>query len=92
MANIFQYKDQKIKIGDQVKVQFGVGNTFDGIVMAVRGSKENESFTVRKIGISGIGIEKVFPVASPLLTKIEVKKNNKVRRAKLYYIREKALK
>lgn len=61
---------------------------FEGIVIAIRGREENKSFIVRRIGIGNIGIERILPLNSPWITKIEVKKKGDVRRAKLYYIRE----
>jgi large subunit ribosomal protein L19 len=61
---------------------------FEGIVISIKGSKENASFTVRRIGTDAIGIERIFPIMSPWIKKIEVKKKGDVRRAKLYYIRE----
>ncbi len=62
---------------------------FEGIVIGIKGRNENQSFTVRRIGTAAIGIERIFPVASPWIKKIDVKKNGYVRRAKLYYLREK---
>ncbi|OGG16035.1 50S ribosomal protein L19 [Candidatus Gottesmanbacteria bacterium RIFCSPHIGHO2_02_FULL_39_14] len=63
--------------------------TFEGIVIKIRGEGENKSFTVRKIGSARIGIERIFPLISPWIKSIKVKKNTKVRRAKLYYLRDK---
>lgn len=60
---------------------------FEGIVIAVKGTAENTMFTVRKIGIGAIGIERIFPLVSPWIRKMEVKKFGEVRRAKLYYLR-----
>lgn len=60
---------------------------FEGIVIAIRGSGENTMFTVRRIGAGAIGIERIFPILSPWIKKIEVKKLGSVRRAKLYYLR-----
>jgi len=60
---------------------------FEGIVIAIKGSKENEMITVRKIGLGAIGIERIFPLVSPWIKKVEVKKLGAVRRAKLYYLR-----
>lgn len=87
MANQFNFGENQITVGDLVKVHFGSGNPFDGIIIGVKGSKENQNFTVRRIGAGGVGIERVFPLVSPLLTKIDVKKKAEVRRAKLYYLR-----
>lgn len=60
---------------------------YEGIVIAIKGSQENCMFTVRKIGAGGVGIERIFPIMSPWIRKIEVKKHGDVRRAKLYYLR-----
>lgn len=60
---------------------------FEGIVLAIRGSSENTMITVRRIGAGAIGIERIFPLASPWIKKLEVKKHGEVRRAKLYYLR-----
>lgn len=62
---------------------------FSGIVIKIKGEKENKSFTVRKIGVGAIGIERIFPLSSPWLKKISIRKKGRVRRAKLYYLREK---
>lgn len=62
---------------------------FEGIVIAIKGSGANIMFTVRKIGAGAIGIERIFPLISPWIRKMEVKKHGSVRRAKLYYLRDK---
>lgn len=62
---------------------------FEGIVIAFKGSGVNVMFTVRKIGAGAIGIERIFPLISPWIRKITVKKLGDVRRAKLYYLRGK---
>ncbi|MEZ0536181.1 50S ribosomal protein L19 [Caldicellulosiruptoraceae bacterium PP1] len=81
--------------GDTVKVYFKVieGNrervqAYEGLVIKRRGTGINETFTVRRISY-GVGVERVFPIHSPRLEKIEVVRRGKVRRAKLYYIRTK---
>lgn len=89
MANNLLFQENLISTGDVVRVHFGAGNPFEGIVLAIRGRGENKSFTVRRIGVMNIGIERIFPLSSPLLTKIEVKKKTSVRRAKLSYLRNK---
>ncbi|KGX93187.1 50S ribosomal protein L19 [Pontibacillus halophilus JSM 076056 = DSM 19796] len=83
----------KFKAGDTVKVHVKVveGNreriqVFEGVVIKRRGGGISETFTVRKISF-GIGVERTFPVHSPRLDKIEVVRRGKVRRAKLYYLR-----
>jgi len=60
---------------------------FEGIVIAIKGSAENQMVTVRKIGVAAVGIERIFPLISPWIKKIDVKKHGDVRRAKLYYLR-----
>ena len=84
----------EFRAGDTVKVHVRVveGNkqriqVFQGVVIARRGGGTRESFTVRKIS-GGIGVERVFPLHSPSIDKIEVVRHGKVRRAKLYYLRE----
>lgn len=68
--------------GDKERIQI-----FSGVCLQRRGNGVNASFTVRKIS-NGIGVERVFPLHSPRLAKIEVKRVGRVRRAKLYYLRE----
>lgn len=60
---------------------------FEGILIAVKGSGENCMITVRRIGVGAIGVERIFPILSPWIKKIDVKKHGEVRRAKLYYLR-----
>ena len=72
----------KIKEGDKERVQL-----FSGTVIARDGEGANETFTVRRVSF-GEGIERIFPVNSPSIAKVEVEKSGKVRRAKLYYLRE----
>ena len=72
----------KIVEGEKERVQL-----FTGIVIARRGSKLNESFTVRRL-VGSEGVERVFPLHSPQIEKIDVKKSGKTRRAKLYYLRD----
>ncbi|MDR1474667.1 MAG: 50S ribosomal protein L19 [Endomicrobium sp.] len=81
------------KSGDQVRVYFRVvegGNeriqVFEGVVIRMKGSGLSETFTVRKISF-GVGIERIFPINSPRIDKVEVVRYGKVRRAKLYYLR-----
>lgn len=99
MAN--QIKDGKIAfaVGDKIKVLQKIqegdkirNQPFEGIVIAIKGEGENKMFTVRKIAAGGIGVERIWPLNSPWLEDIKVIKQGKVRRAKLYYLREKPTK
>lgn len=60
---------------------------FEGVVMGIRGRNESKTFTVRRIGAGGIGVERIFPYSSPNIVKITVKRKGTVRRAKLGYLR-----
>ena len=78
---------QKIQEKGKTRLQ-----AFEGLVLAVKhGATAGGTFTVRKVA-SGVGVEKVFPIYSPMIDKIEIIKRARVRRAKLYHIREKAAK
>ena len=83
------------KVGDTVKVHFKIveGKTeriqvYEGLVIAMKNAQINKTFTVRKNSY-GVGVERIFPVHSPRIAKVEVMRRGKVRRAKLYYIRKK---
>jgi len=76
---------QVVKEGDKKRIQ-----PLEGLVIARKhGSGPSATITIRKIA-AGVGVERIFPIHSPLIQKIEVLKRSKVRRAKLYYIRNKA--
>jgi len=82
-------------VGDTVKVHYKIiegtrerTQVFQGVVTRRHGASARETFTVRKISF-GVGVERTFPVNSPKIDKIEVLSSGKVRRAKLYFLREK---
>lgn len=92
-------KNLKFSSGDTVKVWSKIQEkgkfrlqAFEGMVLARKhGAEAGATFTVRKVA-SGVGVERIFPLYSPLVDKIEVTKHSKARRSKLYYIRDKAAK
>ncbi len=82
------------KVGDTVKVHYRIKEgdreriqPFEGVVIRIRGSGADKTFTVRKESY-GVGIERIFPYYSPNIERIEIVKIGKVRRAKLYFLRE----
>lgn len=82
--------------GDEVKVYIRIienkkerVQVFQGVVLQRRGGNVSETFTVRKVS-SGIGVEKTFPLHSPTITKIEVVRRGKVRRNKIFYLRDRS--
>jgi large subunit ribosomal protein L19 len=71
----------RIREGDKERVQI-----FEGVVIQRRGGGAGETFTVRKVS-SGVGVERIFPVQSPSVTKLEIRRRGHVRRARLFYLR-----
>jgi large subunit ribosomal protein L19 len=93
-----QAKQQKptVRPGETVRVQVKVvegekerTQVFEGVVIALSGKGSREMFTVRKISY-GVGVERIFPVHSPRIDRVEVVTRGKVRRAKLYYLRQRS--
>lgn len=85
----------KFEIGDTVRVHVKVVEgekeriqVYEGAVIARKGASNTEMFTVRKVSY-GVGVERMFPVHSPIVTKVDVVRQGRVRRAKLYYLRSK---
>lgn len=85
----------EIRSGDTVRVHARIveGNreriqVFQGVVIRIRGRSVNSNFTVRRVASHGIGVERTFLLRSPRLEKVEVLRHSHVRRAKLYYLRE----
>lgn len=72
----------KIKEGDKERVQI-----FEGVVLRRKGHGREASFTVRKVSY-GVGVERIFPLHSPMIAQVEIASRGKVRRAKLYYLRD----
>lgn len=83
------------EIGDTVRVHVKVVEgekeriqVYEGVVIARKGSLNTETFTVRKVSY-GVGVERIFPLHSPIVTRVDVIRQGRVRRAKLYYLRSK---
>lgn len=99
MANQAKLGETVFKVGDLVKLHLKIieegkerETVFSGLVIKIKGRGEEKTFTVRRIGAAQVGIERIFPLNSPWIKKISVEKKGKVRRAKLYYLREKTAK
>jgi large subunit ribosomal protein L19 len=99
-VDIEERKKLDFKAGDTIKVSSKILDekgkyrlqAFEGIVLARKHGKEaGATFTVRKVA-SGVGVERIFPLYSPMIGKIEITKKSRARRSKLYYIRTKAVK
>jgi len=72
----------EIKEGDKTRIQY-----FEGVIISIRGQGTGKTFTIRKIGANGVGVERIFPLYSDSIKSLEVVRRGKVRRAKLYYLR-----
>lgn len=72
-----------VKEGNKERLQ-----AFEGTVISIRGRGDSRTFTVRRIGTAAVGVERIWPLNSPSINKIEVKSAPKVRRAKLYFLRD----
>lgn len=98
-VNIEERKKLDLRAGDTIRVWQKIKEkgkfrlqAFEGLVLARKhGSEAGATFTVRKV-MDGVGVEKIFPLYSPMIDKVELVRRSKVRRAKLYYVREKAAK
>lgn len=88
--------DTEVHIGDTIRVHTKVVEgaktriqIFEGILIRLHGRGENATFTVRRVGTGGVGVERTWPVNSNIIVKVEIKKTGAhVRRSKLYYLRE----
>lgn len=92
---VTKVKESELHIGDSVRVHTTVMEgtksriqIFEGLVIRISGRGENQTFTVRRVGAGGIGVERIWPVNGRSIVKVEVtKKSKNVRRSKLYYLR-----
>lgn len=99
LVDQIEHKEMKeaapeVRIGDTVRVHIRIVEgskervqVVEGVVIKMRGSQNRKTITVRKISF-GVGVERIFPLHSPRVEKVEIVKHSKVRRAKLYYLRE----
>jgi large subunit ribosomal protein L19 len=94
-ASQMKAEPDDFKVGDTVKVHFKIVEgkneriqIYEGLVIAIKNSRVGKTFTVRKNSY-GVGVERVFPLHSPRIARVELARPGKVRRAKLYYIRDK---
>ena len=99
MANSAVLKDTPFRVGDLVRVHLRVLEgekeriqIFEGMVIAIRGRDINRTFTVRKLASGNIGVERIFPLASPWISRLTVKKSGRTRRAKLTFVRRQSKK
>jgi large subunit ribosomal protein L19 len=95
MAISATIKDTTVHVGDIVRVHQRIQEgekeriqIYEGMVISIRGRDDNRSFTVRKVSAGGVAVERIYPLISPWIVKIEIKKPGNVRRAKIYYVRE----
>lgn len=94
MSNSIAIKETEAHIGDMLKVSYHFTDgdkkkdqVFEGVLIKIRGRENNKMFTVRKMSKDKIGIERIFPVLSPFISKVEVVKKGFTNRSKLYFIR-----
>ena len=93
-----QWKDTTIAVGDTIVVDYKIKEKdkervqpFRGTVIRIRGEGEGKTITLRKIAVDGVGVERIFPLSSPLIQQIKVLSHprKRIKRSKLYYLREK---
>lgn len=99
MANFFTYQEKQFKIGDTIKISYKILEgeksriqDFAGILISVKGNNEqNRMITLRKISRSGIGVERIIPLASPFISAIKLLKKSNYQKSKAYFIRDLSL-
>lgn len=97
MANTIKYKDTNISVGDTIGVEYKIKESddkeriqeFSGIVLKIKGDSDaKRMITVRKISKSGIGVERIFPLASPFIADIKLQKESHYTKSRAYFIRD----
>jgi large subunit ribosomal protein L19 len=98
MANRAHMENYNLEVGNLVRVHLKILEgekeriqIFEGLVIGIKGRGDNKTFTVRKIASGNIGVERIFPLNSPWIQKIETKKEGQARRAKLKYVRKQTI-
>lgn len=97
MANSITFKDTVVRVGDTIKVHYAFSDKdkkksqiFEGIVLALRGRGTNKMITVRKMTKSGIGVERIFPIISPFVEKVEVTRQTSHTKSNIGFIRDRS--
>lgn len=99
MTLTVKHNNEKFGVGDRIRVYQKIkekgkfrNQVFEGLVIKIKGEGDSKSFTVRRIGVNQIGIERIFPLNSPVIESIKVVKKGVegIRRSKLYYVRNKS--
>ena len=96
MAKVAQWGKTTFGVGDTIRIQYQIKEgdklrlqPFEGVVISIRGSGPSKTFTVRRIGVDRVGIERIFPLNSPWIKELTVVRHPRRRlRAKLYYLRQ----
>ena len=95
MANSFTYNDKKLQVGDTIVVDYKIKESdgkeriqpFKGILISIKGTTaETKMFTVRKMSKTGVGVERIFPLASPFVANVTLDKKSTYQKAKLYFL------
>lgn len=94
MANSVLFHDTQVRVGDTIKISYAINDKdkrksqlFEGIVLAVRGREANKMITVRKVTRSGVGVERIFPIISPFVEKVEVVRATDNKKSNVGFIR-----
>ncbi len=95
MARMFVFQDKPFNVGDTITVAYKIKEgdkervqNFQGILLKIRGEKENKMFVVRKMTRSGVGVERIFPLVSPYIKDIVLDKKSSFKKARAYFIRD----
>ncbi len=95
MASTFKFNETTVNVGDTIRVHQEIAEgeksrvqIFEGLVIAIKNAGLGKTVTVRRIGANGVGVERIYPLNMPGIKQIDVKTRGDVRRAKLYYLRD----